>query len=380
MVTTMARRGMLRKEFSLKQLRPTDVFSGAFGISFGKRGPRPTVRRGWLWSERTSRTLEKRLTEILDRSGDHGTYLQMGTFIEIDKRFGPYGVLGDMTIPQAYRAGQFAVSKLSRRKYEHAMEVQRRVFHNAVHAFTFTEWARRSIIEDYGVDPSRVTAVYTGASVSIPLDSSVPKRPHQILFVGIDWERKGGPLLVEGFRKLRERLPTAELVIVGCSPKIDCPGVRVEGYLAPGDPQAQQRLGRLYQESSCFALMSEFEPLGIVIVEAFAKGMPVIVYDSGPQGEIVRDGENGVVLHDREPKTIADGLYRLLSDPAARQAMGERARQLVDAELNWDHVVTKVAQHLAASAARGVIATASSDLHNTNPLRSPNVVSSEFST
>jgi glycosyltransferase involved in cell wall biosynthesis len=377
LVKGLAQRGLLRQEFSLKQIRPIDALTGALGLTFGSRGPRLAVRRSWLWSERASRTLEKRLADVLDRSGDRGTFLQIGTYVEINRRFGPYGVLFDMTIPQAYRAGRFAVSRLSQRQYKQAVEVQRRVLLGSVHAFPMSEWARRSLMEDFGLDPTRSTAVYAGPSVSIPDDVSAPKRPHQILFVGIDWQRKGGPLLVEGFRRLRDRLPTAELVIVGCTPEVDCPGVRIEGYLSPNDPTAQRRLSCLYQESSCLALMSDFEPLGNVIVEAFARGLPVIAYDAGPQGEIVRDGENGVVLLDREPQTIAEGLYRILSDPAQCRLMGERAKQLVSAELNWDCIVTKVARHLSASA-RGVGTASPSDFRDFSPMRPSGAVSTEF--
>jgi glycosyltransferase involved in cell wall biosynthesis len=377
LVKGLAQHGLLRQEFSLKQMRPIDALTGALGLTFGSKGPRLAVRRRWLWSERASRTLEKRLADILDRAGDRGTFLQIGTFIEINRRFGPYGVILDMTIPQAYRAGRFAVSRLSQRQYKQAVDVQRRVLLGSVHAFPMSEWARRSLIEDFGLDPARSTAVYAGPSVSIPDDVSVPKRPHQILFVGIDWHRKGGPLLVEGFRQLRDRLPTAELVVVGCTPTIDCPGVRIEGYLSPNDPTAQRRLGSLYQESSCLALMSDFEPLGNVIIEAFARGLPVIAYDTGPQGEIVRDGENGVVLHDREPQTIADGLYRILCDPAKCRLMGERARQLVNAELNWDSIVMKVARHLSTSA-RGVGTASPSEFRDFSPIGSSSAVSTGF--
>jgi glycosyltransferase involved in cell wall biosynthesis len=353
----MAQRGLLRREFSLKQLRLSDALTGAVGLTFGRRGPRLAVRRNWLWSERASHALANRLSEQLDRAGDRGTYLQIGSLVEIDRKYGPYAVFSDMTIPQAYRAGHFAVARLSSRQYEESVGVQRRVLHGCVHVFTLSDWARQSMIADFQLDPSRVTVLYTGTTLSIAMEAHVPKRPNQILFVGIDWKRKGGPLLVEGFRKLRERLPDAELVIVGCSPKIDCPGVRVEGYLHPGDPDAQRRLGRLYQESACFALLSGFEPLGHVIVEAFTVGLPVIVHDAGPQGEIVLDGQTGVLLHDREPRTIADGLYRLLSNPASSQAMGQRAKELVDAKLNWGYIVSKFARDMSISIAEGTKAT-----------------------
>jgi hypothetical protein len=357
LVATMAQSGLLRREFSLKQLRMSDALTGAVGMILGRRGPSLAIRRQWLWSERASRALANRLSEQIERAGDHGAFLQIGSLVEIDRNHGPFGLFSDMTIPQAYRAGQFAVSRLSRSQYEEAIAVQRRVLHSCVHVFTLSEWARQSMIEDYGLDPSRVTVIYVGTNLSMPLEANVPKRPKQILFVGIDWQRKGGPLLLEGFRKLRERMSDAELVIVGCSPKIDCPGVHVEGYLPPGDPQSLRKLGRLYKESACLALLSSYEPLGQVIVEAFAVGLPVLVHDTGPQGEIVLDGQTGVLLHDREPSSIADGLYRLLSDPASAQAMGQRAKQLVGTKLNWNYIASRIAQDLSASAAEGTRAT-----------------------
>jgi hypothetical protein len=98
---------------------------------------------------------------------------------------------------------------------------------SAHHIFASTYWARASVVQDFGISPSRVSVIYTGANMKLPADLSVERKPQQILFVGIDWVRKGGPELVEGFRLLRRRLPQAELVVVGCTPRIDCPGVRV---------------------------------------------------------------------------------------------------------------------------------------------------------
>jgi glycosyltransferase involved in cell wall biosynthesis len=338
----MARRNVLRGEYSLKNLKLTDLLRRAASLRRTPLGFGLGVSRAWLWSEQTSRILQQRLARTLEASGDRGSFLQIGTFIEIDRRFGEYATFSDMTIPQAYSVGQFSVSKLTRRQYHQAVAVQRRVLHEAAHVFTLSEWARQSVILDLGVNPDRVTTIYGGPNVNIPVHSDIPRKPHQILFVGIDWHRKGGPQVVEGFRHFRQRVPDAELVIVGCSPKINCPGVRVEGYLHINDPAAQKRLSRLYAESAIFTLMSDFEPLGIAFIEAFAMGLPVVAYRSGSRAEIVHEGQSGLLCEDREPKTISDAFYRLLSNPKEREAMGKYAKNLVKTELNWDSAVSKI--------------------------------------
>ena len=348
LVGEMRTHGHIRNEYSIKSMRPQDVLSGAFQLRVKPSGVGVAIRRSWMWTERASRTLERRLAEQLERAGDHGSFLQIGTQIEIAPKFGDYAVLGDMTIPQAYRAGKFAVGKMSERQYREAVGVQRRVVQNAFHAFTLTDWARQSMIDDLGMPPDRVTTVYMGTTLQVQCEIPVTRRPRQILFVGIDWLRKGGPQLVEGFRLLRNLLTDAELVVVGCSPKTDCPGVRIEGYLDPRDPEKRSRVARLYKESSCFALMSDYEPLGNVLIEAYAAGLPVIAFDSGSRSEIVQDSKTGILCADRSPETIAAALHRLLENPETARKMGENALFRVKECFDWRLVAAKIAARMSS--------------------------------
>lgn len=343
----IADQGALRRQYSLKQLGPLDVFRGA--IKLERRGIRPrlAIDRSWMWSDRGTELLNRRLNRMIRRYADHGDFLQFGTLCEPAAELGRHFVCGDMTIPQAHRAGQFAVAHLSDRQIAAAMDVQRRVLRGAHHIFAWTQWVRRSYIEDYGIPPQKVTVVYTGANMRFPADLKATRNPHQILFVGIDWERKGGPQLVEGFRLLRRRLPDAELVIVGCRPDVDCSGVRVVGFLKPGDAADERRLAKLYLESSCFALMSDFEPLGIVMIEAFNAALPVVAYDSGSRAEIIRNGESGLLCPDREPQTIADALFEVLSDRTLHSAMAQEAKRLASSVFTWEIVVDKIREVLS---------------------------------
>ncbi len=90
----------------------------------------------------------------------------------------------------------------------------------------------------------------------------------------------------------------------------------------------------LYHLADIFTLTSTriraFEPWGLVCNEALAYGKPMVVSDAvGATGEVVRDGENGLIFADGHPRQLADALARLLADAALRErfAAGSRALQ-----------------------------------------------------
>ena len=89
----------------------------------------------------------------------------------------------------------------------------------------------RTLIEKYGCDPSRVTTVHIGANVEIvPVSTELARyEARHVLFVGVEWERKGGPALVEGFLRAAKDYPDARLTIVGCSPAVSDPRINVVG-------------------------------------------------------------------------------------------------------------------------------------------------------
>ena len=78
----------------------------------------------------------------------------------------------------------------------------------------FSENVARSLARDYGVDPARVAVVGAGANVFPP---EAPRRDdgRTVLFVGKDFGRKGGPILLDAFARVRRRVPRARLLIAG---------------------------------------------------------------------------------------------------------------------------------------------------------------------
>jgi len=359
----LKRQGAVRHEFSAKCISYSDMLRGAF--TFKKNGrllPKVVVSRAWMWSEAGQRRLSRRFADLLRQSGDRGPMLQVGTLVEVPKEVGPHYMLTDMTIPQADREGMFAVGQMSRDSIRHAIDVQRRVLHSSHHIFVLTEWCRQSMIEDFQLDPDKITVVYAGANLRIPegvSEATEQRIDRETLFVGIDWIRKGGPLLIEAFRKVRAKLPDATLRIVGCNPHLHHePGVIVEGYLDKRDPKQYEKLAKFYLRANCFCLPSQFDPFPNVIIEAASVGMPSVAVDNGSRREAVLDGVTGALAAEPTADSVAGAMIRVLENPAKCREMGEAARRHAADHFTWERVVAKIADVVRGTEKPAAVAAA----------------------
>src|SRR5690606_908825 len=150
--------------------------------------------------------------------------------------------------------------------------------------------------------------------------SRVEHRTPRILFVGGDFERKGGTELLQAFRA---RSREAELTIVTESEIPDLPeGTRVLRGLRPGSPE----LLRAYAESDIFCLPTRADCTPIVLAEAMAAGLPVITTRVGSNHETIADGETGLLVDVGDTAGLTTTLNVLLEDPCRRRIIGARAR------------------------------------------------------
>jgi glycosyltransferase involved in cell wall biosynthesis len=212
-------------------------------------------------------------------------------------------------------------------------ELERTIYHNATLNFTRNSLTLKSIIEDYGCSPDKVICVYAGSNVEINVKIDNRKFNNKnILFVGIEWERKGGPELVEAFKRVLKAEPTARLTIVGCSPKLSISNCNVVGYVS------LEVLSRYYQEASVFCLPSKLEPYAIAFLEAFAHGLPVVTTDLGIKNDYVTNGENGYLVKLGDIERLSEALVDLIRNPEKCRVMGEKGRRLVLERYTWESV------------------------------------------
>jgi glycosyltransferase involved in cell wall biosynthesis len=102
-------------------------------------------------------------------------------------------------------------------------------------------------------------------------------------------------------------------------------GVRL---VLPGDLE-WERIVELYVAADVFALLSQREPWAVVVNEAAACGLPLVLSDRvGAAHDLLRDGENGALVAARDVRAAARALRELATDPELRRAQGERSREL----------------------------------------------------
>jgi glycosyltransferase involved in cell wall biosynthesis len=153
----------------------------------------------------------------------------------------------------------------------------------------------------------------------------------RIVFVGIDWERKGGPVLISAFEKIADRYPHAQLTILGCSPAVSHPRIKALGKR----PRAE--VAQHLADAAIFCLPSLMEPSAVASVEAMAFRLPVVATRVGGFPEMVADGESGILVPPNDADSLAAALATLLENPARAQAMGAVAYRRAQ-RFTWDAV------------------------------------------
>ncbi|MGI8549075.1 MAG: glycosyltransferase family 4 protein, partial [Gemmatimonadaceae bacterium] len=218
--------------------------------------------------------------------------------------------------------------------------VETQLYSEAAVIFTASDNTRRSLMQDYRVASDRVIVVGEGVHHLPEYTQKDYSRPC-ILFIGIDFERKGGPWLLEDFRSVCARVPGAELHIVGPAARDPQPGVVWHGHLTD-----KAKLKQLFDTSTVLTLPSLCDPFGLALIEGMANRLPVVgtIVDAMP--EIVQEGVTGYLVPPRDPQALADRLVQLLASPDLCEQMGTRGQQVVKERFMWDQVVDRVVDGL----------------------------------
>ena len=234
------------------------------------------------------------------------------------------------------------------KRIRRAFALEQRLYDEMDVILPMSEWLGRSFIHDFGQDPAKVIAVGGGPNFFDRLPE-VPDRAWdrpRVLFVGKNWERKGGPTVLAAFAKLRQHRPDAELTIIGPKrlPAEHGDGVRFLGPLDPSDP----RLRGAFEQATTFVMPSLYEPFGLAFLEAMAYGLPSIGADTCAMPEIIAHGETGFVVAPNEHDALAEHLIALATDPAKAQAMGAAGRIRMETRYTWDAVAGRIIDEIAA--------------------------------
>lgn len=195
-----------------------------------------------------------------------------------------------------------------------------------------------------------------GAAVQPGERDDAPERPPhtglRLLFVGRLVERKGVHVLLDALARLPEEPPVA-LDVVGDGPERPALEQRARALGITGRVTfhgfvPQEALEHRLATADALVLPAitdakgDVEGLGVVLLEAMSYGKPVVASASGGIVDIVRSGENGLLVPPGDPAALAAAIEELAAEPGRLRVMGEAAREHVRAHFSWDVIIDRL--------------------------------------
>lgn len=167
-----------------------------------------------------------------------------------------------------------------------------------------SEWAAQMAIKTYGIEPSKVKVIPWGANIECnrtiddinTLAESRPSNLCKLLFIGVDWFRKGGDTALEVAKELKNMGINTELVVVGCQPVSTEPlpnFVKNIKFIDKYTEEGQNQMNSLFSESHFLILPTRADFSPHVLGEANSFGLPCLTTDVGGIPTIIKDNLNG---------------------------------------------------------------------------------------
>ena len=242
-----------------------------------------------------------------------------------------------------------------RTKIVHPLSVvlpSRYALRHADHIFCLNESDRQFLLTRYHHSPDRVTRMFPAAdpvylASFASRDYTLP--PNRLLWFGTWLVRKGRPDAVAAFVALASRFPDLKFVAMGSGTSADIVREafpehlrgRVE-YVPPATGSGSREYAAEMLHAAAYVLPSVFEGTPLTLMETMATGLPPVATSVCGMNDVIRDGENGLLVPPRSPVALADMVTRLLADRGLRERLGRQAHADVAADYTWDKVAEPV--------------------------------------
>lgn len=295
------------------------------------------------WSPTRDRMVQRELEGSLRRASVDAV-LEIGDLARLDAPFYIYQDLSFDVLARYYDSsvGVPGLEGINRGTIERRRERQHRIYEAAAGIFAMSEWFADTLVEWSGIPREKVAVIPAGLN-SVDLEANPSPEsgttakaqgPAKLLFVGRDFFRKGGDVVVKALVHLRrEYSPDVRLTVAGPE-KWPLPGKIPEGVSFLGGCTSS-RVAQLYREHDLFVMPSHFEAYGIVFREALASGVPIIGRDAFAMPEVVEPGQNGALVKSEDPKDLASTIVQVLEDSNIRQHTSRTAKAM-RGRFSWD--------------------------------------------
>lgn len=222
-------------------------------------------------------------------------------------------------------------------------ELEGQAMKRSAHVCVRSQLVHKSVLDDYKLPAGQVSIIGGGVNLEhLPKLTARPENENPtILFIGLDFYRKGGDLVLQAFSSALASVPNARLLFVTNDSIPD--GMPLNGVKIIPPIWEREAFLKLYSQADIFVLPSRLETWGDVILEAMAHGLPCIGVTGQPMEEIIRHGETGFLVPPEDVHALAAAFVELLKGQSLRCRMGQAGYLLIANEFTWEHVVDRIA-------------------------------------
>ncbi|MBD2296489.1 glycosyltransferase family 4 protein [Anabaena sphaerica FACHB-251] len=258
-----------------------------------------------------------------------------GTFANIHNFYPHYSNLPQEVIKDWHRMEELALQKCKLAIYS-------------------SDWAAKSAIYNYGANPTKVKVVPFGANIESSftfetIQDAIQSRPTdqcKLLFIAVDWIRKGGNVAYQVAKQLNQSGLKTELTIVGCQPMIDEPlpdFVKSLGFISKSTVEGKKQIHNLISESHFLILPTLADCTPIVFCEANSLGVPCLSTTVGGIPTMIQNDVNGRLFHKNAAiSEYCDYIAYLFSNYSDYRNLAIAAFNEYQSRLNWSVAGKKV--------------------------------------
>lgn len=214
---------------------------------------------------------------------------------------------------------------------------------------------RQHLISDFHVPQNDIRLVYSGVDTRGLKFEHPPNRQAVRRAFGLKdgpvigivarlSDVKGHEFLVRAFKKIAQQVADAQLFIVG-EGKMEQPLRRLVRELGLAGqtvfvPEVHN-VREAYYATDVFVMPSLNEGLGLGLMEAMAWGKPIVASSVGGILNLIKDGENGLLVRPADVDGLAEAILRLLDNPAFASAMGNNARIFISENFSLEKMAAE---------------------------------------
>jgi len=250
-------------------------------------------------------------------------------------------------------------SNLCHESFRDGNLMEKEALQNTTLAVYSSEWAARAAVAHYNIPEEKIRVIPYGANIEVnhslkdisAMAKSKPFGSCNLLFLGVEWYRKGGDIAVEAARYLNQQGLKTRLSIVGVDPgesvrNLDF--VKTYGYISKSDKKGLELFNKIVAESHFLILPTRADCTPIVYSEFNAYGIPVITTNEGGIPTVVRNGINGYMFDKNSgPEEYAGHILNLFADTKKYHELSKSSFNEYKTRLNWESSIKKFREVLA---------------------------------